>query len=86
MTSLTSFVRLNSELLSLERAEELDRSSALLSGLSPRDLALRGLCIRALTLASRRTGLMGRTVLELVPASPSSGKAELPANDIGVGN
>ncbi len=81
-TELSSFVRLQSDLLSLEREEELSRSSALLSGLSAKELAIRGLCLRNLNLNSRRTGLFGRTVLEFGAAG---GKAELPAHDITVG-
>ncbi len=86
MTSLGDFARSQAQLLAQERREELDRSSDLLAGLSPRDLALRGLCLRNLCLGSRRTGLYGRVVLELVPGDGGGAKKDLPAHDITVGD
>jgi DNA polymerase alpha-associated DNA helicase A len=66
-------------LLHAEQAAEMAETALLLSGSPPPVLARAGLAILNLSLVSQRTGLGGRTVLELgvhpaVAAAPASSK------------
>jgi DNA polymerase alpha-associated DNA helicase A len=76
-------------LLSLELATETAQTSLLLSSYSSTLLARSGLAILNLTLNSARTGMGGRTVLELGldPAVVEKGrKGELPEHGIRTGD
>lgn len=54
-------------LLAAELAAETASTTALLSAHSPKNLATAGLAITNLVISSQRTGLGGKTVLELEP-------------------
>ena len=62
---ISSFAESQLSLLSGELAAETASTSTLLSSTSPTTLARAGLAITNLTLSSQRTGLGGKTVLEL---------------------
>lgn len=76
-------------LLTLEQASEVAETSLLLSSAPPGQLARAGLAILSLTIASLKTGLGGRSVVELsldsaVVAKDSRG--ELPEHGIRTGD
>lgn len=61
-------------LLAAEQAAETAQTALLLSSSSPATLAASGLAITNLVISSRRTGLGGKTVLELEQDSAIAGK------------
>ncbi|KAL9101582.1 MAG: hypothetical protein Q9163_003182 [Psora crenata] len=63
--SVPTFASTQLRLLSDEQAAETAQTSALLSTSSPYTLASAGLALTSLVLSSQRTGLGGKTVLEL---------------------
>jgi DNA polymerase alpha-associated DNA helicase A len=80
MSSLTpidipSFATTQLTLLENELATELSETSLLISNTSPTTLAKAGLAITNLVLVSQRTGLGGKTVIEL-GLDPAIGKAK----------
>ena len=60
-----AFVTNQLSLLALEQATETSSTTELLKNVSPTSLARAGLAITNLVLSSQRTGLGGKTVLEL---------------------
>ncbi|KAL2175935.1 P-loop containing nucleoside triphosphate hydrolase protein [Thermothelomyces heterothallicus CBS 202.75] len=92
---IPTFARTQLSLLAAELEAEIAESSALVSLHSPAALQRAGVALVNLTVASQRTGLGGRTVLELAPhpATASSGgpgssssSADLPEHGIRVGD
>ncbi|KAL2199992.1 P-loop containing nucleoside triphosphate hydrolase protein [Corynascus similis CBS 632.67] len=88
-----AFARAQLSLLAAELAAEIAESSALVALHSPAALQRAGVAIANLTVASQRTGLGGKTVLELGPdpattSSAGAGTAgtELPEHGIRVGD
>ena len=91
MTRLTdvdipAFATSQLSLLSDELAAETASTSALLSSTSPTALARAGLAILNLTTASQRTGLGGKTVLELEQDHAIGNAGEIGENGIRVGD
>ena len=82
---IVSFATNQLSLLASELASETSQNALLLSTHSPRTLARAGLAITNLTLASQRTGLGGKTVLELEHDS-AVGAEELDEHGIRVGD
>ncbi|KAF2202417.1 P-loop containing nucleoside triphosphate hydrolase protein [Delitschia confertaspora ATCC 74209] len=78
------------KLLSAEQAAELSENQLLLSTHTPSTLSKAGLAIQNLTVSSTRTGLGGKTVLELsldsAVTSSDKGGADLPEHGIRVGD
>ncbi|KAL8971956.1 MAG: hypothetical protein Q9183_000805 [Haloplaca sp. 2 TL-2023] len=66
---VSAFARSQVDLLASELAAESSQTSLLLSSHTPRTLARAGLAITNLTFSSQRTGMGGKTVLELVQDS-----------------
>ncbi|KAL8691808.1 MAG: hypothetical protein Q9218_003054 [Villophora microphyllina] len=70
-----SFAASQLSLLASELAAETSQNSLLLCNHSPRTLSRAGLAITNLTLSSQRTGLGGKTVVELEQDSAVGGDA-----------
>lgn len=90
---IPSFARTQLALLASELESELAESSTLISNTSPSALQRAGVAITNLVLSSQRTGLGGKTVVELGLDPAVSGKggvdgggAELPEHAIRVGD
>ncbi|KAF4870661.1 DNA polymerase alpha-associated DNA helicase A [Colletotrichum siamense] len=83
-----SFAATQLSLLSAELAAEIAESSALVSLHSPTALQRAGLALSNLVVGARRTGLGGRTVLELNPdpAVSSSAEGKLPEHGLRPGD
>ncbi|KAL7628636.1 hypothetical protein AAE478_000151 [Parahypoxylon ruwenzoriense] len=79
-----AFARTQLALLDAELQSEIQETSGLISGASPASLQRAGLAVTNLVVSSQRTGLGGRTVLELGPDSATSG--ELPEHGIRTGD
>lgn len=73
---ISTFTTKQLELLALELQEDLASTREALSSLAPATLARNGLAILHLLPASQRTGLGGKTILELEP-DPSIGSTSL---------
>lgn len=84
--SPTDFATSQLSLLSAEQAAETASTAALLQGNSPTTLARAGLAITNLVLSSQRTGLGGKTVLELEQDRAIGGEGALPEHGIRVGD
>lgn len=85
----TAFFTTLQHLLSLEQASEVAENSLLLSLAPPATLARVGLAILSLTIASLKTGLGGRSVVELSLDSAvvaKDSKGELPEHGIRTGD
>jgi DNA polymerase alpha-associated DNA helicase A len=92
-TNPQAFATTQLHLLSLEQSSEVTETQLLLSNAAPSLLARSGLAILNLTIASLRTGLGGRTVLELSldpavahPTPGGKGVADLPEHSIRTGD
>jgi DNA polymerase alpha-associated DNA helicase A len=72
MTDIQSFATSQLSLLEDELNAELSESAVLSSALSPNALQRAGAALVGLTVASTRTGLGGKTVLELEPDSATT--------------
>ncbi|KAG7292579.1 hypothetical protein NEMBOFW57_002614 [Staphylotrichum longicolle] len=92
---IPTFAQTQLTLLASELAAEIAESSALVALHSPAALQRAGVALTNLTVAAQRTGLGGKTVLELGPdpataaapsSSSSSNSAELPEHGIRVGD
>ncbi|OHE98895.1 hypothetical protein CORC01_05791 [Colletotrichum orchidophilum] len=82
-----SFATTQLSLLASELAAEVAESSALVSAHSPTALQRAGLALPNLVVGARRTGLGGRTVLELTPdTAVSSATGELPEHGLRPGD
>lgn len=74
-------------LLDAELQSELQETSGLIANTSPTSLQRAGLAITNLVVSSQRTGLGGRTVLELSPDSATAGaNGELPEHGVRTGD
>lgn len=73
-------------LLNAEHATELAEQTALITSLPPAALQRRGLALLNLTLAAQRTGLGGRTILDLAPDAGLNGADRLPAHGLRAGD
>jgi DNA polymerase alpha-associated DNA helicase A len=71
---VTSFATTQLTLLEAELQSELAETSSLISNTSPTSLQRAGLAITNLSLTSQRTGLGGKTVVELGPDSATVAK------------
>ncbi len=81
--SVPSFALTQLTLLTTELASDLTETSTLLASSSPTSLQRAGLALTSLVLSSQRTGLGGKTVVELVPdPATSSGDDDLPPHGI----
>ncbi|TRX98035.1 hypothetical protein FHL15_001245 [Xylaria flabelliformis] len=86
-TDIPAFATTQLALLDAELQSELQETSGLISNTSPTSLQRAGLAIINLVVSSQRTGLGGRTVLELSPDSATAGAGgELPENGIRTGD
>jgi len=84
---VSAFASTQLALLDAELQSELQETSALISNTSPTSLQRAGLAITNLVVSSQRTGLGGRTVLELSPDSATAGPGgELPEHGIRTGD
>ncbi|CZT01461.1 probable DNA-binding protein SMUBP-2 [Rhynchosporium graminicola] len=90
---IPSFCTTQLSLLDAELQSELSETSFLITNSSPTSLSKAGLAITNLVLSSQRTGLGGKTVVELTPDSATSskkgdggGELELPEHGIRVGD
>lgn len=82
---IPSFARTQLALLATELSSELGETSSLICSTSPSALQRAGAAITNLVLASRRTGLGGKAVVELVPDAAVGG-GDLPEHGIRVGD
>ncbi|KAH6709231.1 DNA helicase-like protein [Leptodontidium sp. MPI-SDFR-AT-0119] len=89
---IPSFCTTQLSLLDAELQSELSETSSLITNTSPTSLQRAGIAITNLVLASQRTGLGGKTVVELTPDSATSskkgkdGEGELPEHGIRTGD
>ncbi|KAM0738836.1 hypothetical protein ACQRIT_006573 [Beauveria bassiana] len=81
-----SFASTQLALLERELQSEVQETSSLVTNHSPAGLQRAGLAITNLVVASQRTGLGGRTVLELSPDSATSSTGELPEHGLRTGD
>lgn len=88
-TDIPAFAATQLTLLDAELQAELAETNALLSSHTPTALSRAGLAILNLNVSTIRTGLGGKTVVELSldPAViPKGGKADIPEHGIRVGD
>ncbi|KAG5984237.1 hypothetical protein E4U55_005595 [Claviceps digitariae] len=83
---IPSFATTQLVLLDRELQSEITETSNLISAHSPTGLQRAGLAITNLVSSSQRTGLGGKTLLELGPDSATSTTGELPEHGIRVGD
>lgn len=85
---ISAFAGTQLALLAAEQQSEIAEASALISLHAPTALQRAGAALTNLVVSSRRTGLGGKTVLELAPdpAVSSSEGAELPEHGIRAGD
>ncbi|KAL7927731.1 P-loop containing nucleoside triphosphate hydrolase protein [Trichoderma austrokoningii] len=81
-----SFAATQLALLDQELQSEIQETSTLITNHSPTGLQRAGLAITNLNVSSQRTGLGGKTVLELSPDSATSSTGELPEHGIRTGD
>ncbi|PTB65328.1 DNA helicase [Trichoderma citrinoviride] len=81
-----SFAATQLALLDQELQSEIQETSSLISNHSPTGLQRAGLAMTNLTVSSQRTGLGGKTVLELGPDGATSSTGELPEHGIRTGD
>ena len=82
-----SFATTQLAILEAELQSELSETSSLISASSPTALQRAGVAITNLSLSSQRTGLGGKTVVELSPDSATaSADGELPEHGIRTGD
>jgi len=84
---IPAFARTQLALLDAELQSEIAETSTLISSHSPAALQRAGVALANLVVSSQRTGLGGRTVLELAPdPATASGSGELPEHGIRTGD
>ncbi len=84
---IPSFAATQLSLLDAELQSELSETSSLISNTSPTSLQRAGIAITNLTLQSQRTGLGGKTVVELGPDSATANaEGELPEHGVRTGD
>ncbi|KAK2598999.1 hypothetical protein QQS21_005533 [Conoideocrella luteorostrata] len=81
-----SFASTQLALLDRELQSEVDETSQLISSHSPTGLQRAGLAITNLLISSQRTGLGGKTLLELSPDTANSTTGELPEHGVRTGD
>lgn len=81
-----SFASTQLALLDRELQSEVDETSRLIASHSPAGLQRAGLAITGLVPCSRRTGLGGKTLLELGPDGATCATGELPGPGIRAGD
>jgi DNA polymerase alpha-associated DNA helicase A len=84
-TSISAFATKQLQLLDAELKAELEENNLLVSQTSPTALQRAGLAIVNLSVSSQRTGLGGKTVLELELDS-AVGPGDIPEHGIRVGD
>lgn len=84
--NISDFAESQLSLLSAELAAETASTSNLLSSTSPTTLARAGLAITNLNLSSQRTGLGGKTVIELEQDHAIGNNGEIGEHGIRVGD
>jgi hypothetical protein len=85
--AIADFAATQLSLLDRERLAEVEETQLLLSQTSPRALARAGLAVLNLGLTSQRTGLGGKTVVELeLDSAVKTGNGELPEHGIRTGD
>ena len=84
--NIPAFAEAQLSLLSAEQAAETASTSALLSSTSPTTLSRAGLAILNLVVSSQRTGLGGKTVLELEQDHAIGNAGEIGEHGIRVGD
>ncbi|KAJ4414437.1 hypothetical protein N0V82_007944 [Gnomoniopsis sp. IMI 355080] len=84
--SIPTFASTQITLLAAEQASEIAESSALINLHSPAALQRAGLAITNLTVKSQRTGLGGKTVVELAADAAVTSGDELPEHGIRTGD
>lgn len=82
---ITTFTNTQLSLLARELDAEVTETSNLLSSASPAVLQRAGIAVLNLHISSQRTGLGGKTVLEL-ELDPAIGRSELPEHGLRVGD
>lgn len=80
------FANTQLHLLTAEHATEISEQTTLITSLPPSSLQRHGLALLNLTLSTQRTGLGGRTLLELEPDASLSSDAKLPAHGLRTGD
>ncbi|KFH47903.1 DNA polymerase alpha-associated DNA helicase A-like protein [Hapsidospora chrysogenum ATCC 11550] len=83
---VSSFASTQLSLLDQELQCEIQETSSLISNHSPRALERAGQAITNLVVSSQRTGLGGKTVLELSPDTATSTSGDLPEHGIRTGD
>lgn len=84
---ISAFASTQLALLDAELQSELQETSGLIANASPSSLQRSGFAVTNLVISSQRTGLGGRTVVELSPDSATSGSdGELPEHGIRTGD
>ncbi|KAK7923925.1 hypothetical protein PG985_005979 [Apiospora marii] len=83
---IQAFASTQLALLDAELQSELQENSGLINNTSPTALQRAGLAITNLVVSAQRTGLGGKTVLELGPDSATSTTGELPEHGIRTGD
>lgn len=81
-----SFASTQLALLARELRSEVDETTQLISSHSPIGLQRAGLAITNLLISSQRTGLGGKTLLELTPDRATCSTGELPEHGIRTGD
>jgi DNA polymerase alpha-associated DNA helicase A len=82
---IPTFASTQLNLLSHELDAEVTHTAELIFGAAPATLQRAGIALLNLQIASQRTGLGGKTVLEL-ELDPAIGKSELPEHGLRVGD
>lgn len=83
---VASFARAQRVLLDQELQSEISEMALLVTNHSPSGLQHAGLAITNLIVTSQRTGLGGKTVVELGPDGATSSSGELPEHGIRTGD
>ncbi|KEY67609.1 hypothetical protein S7711_07806 [Stachybotrys chartarum IBT 7711] len=83
---ISTFATTQLALLDQELQSEIQETSALVSNHSPTGLQRSGVAITNLVVSSQRTGLGGKTVLELSPDTATSATGELPEHGVRAGD
>jgi DNA polymerase alpha-associated DNA helicase A len=81
-----SFATTQLALLEQELQSEISETGTLITNHTPAGLQRAGLAITNLVISSQRTGLGGKTVLELSPDSATSSSGELPEHGVRTGD
>lgn len=83
---IQAFANTQLALLEAELQSELQETSGLVSNTSPTSLQRAGLAVTNLVVSAQRTGLGGKTVIELSPDSATSSTGELPEHGVRTGD